>query len=156
VGLLVSPFILVSFGWRALFLLFGFLGAPLLAVWNATVPDKPPAAQQLAAASAAAAAGKPAGGGGGGNGVTLGRLLSHPATWAIVVVNFVNHWGYFIYLNWMPTYFSKVIRFAWRQPRRPGPAQARILLTWMHSTLLPGCQRVPLLELPSPRAGPGL
>ncbi|KIY98369.1 putative anion transporter 2 [Monoraphidium neglectum] len=111
VGLLVSPFILVSFGWRALFLLFGFLGAPLLAVWNATVPDKPPAAQQLAAASAAAAAGKPAGGGGGGNGVTLGRLLSHPATWAIVVVNFVNHWGYFIYLNWMPTYFSKALGF---------------------------------------------
>jgi hypothetical protein len=21
----------------------------------------------------------------------------------------VNHWGYFIYLNWMPTYFYKVL-----------------------------------------------
>ncbi|KAK9915240.1 hypothetical protein WJX75_006550 [Coccomyxa subellipsoidea] len=30
------------------------------------------------------------------------------ATWAIIVVNIVNHWGYFIYLNWMPSYFHHV------------------------------------------------
>lgn len=116
-GLLLSPFILVTFGWRALFLVFGVLGGPLLAVWSAVVPDKPPVQQPQKAAAAAAAAdggkkgGKEGEGGraaGGGDGVTLGKLLSHPATWAIVIVNFVNHWGYFIYLNWMPTYFSKV------------------------------------------------
>jgi hypothetical protein len=113
-GLLLSPFILVTFGWRALFLVFGVLGAPLLAVWNAAVPDKPSAPQQppsSAAAAAAAAGGGAAAAAGGaapGGGVTLLKLLSHPATWAIIVVNFVNHWGYFIYLNWMPTYFSKV------------------------------------------------
>lgn len=69
---------------------------------------------------------------------SLLRLLSNPATWAIIVVNCVNHWGwgldqqripkfadlrfvdmcladsrmfmcsYFIYLNWMPTYFSVI------------------------------------------------
>ncbi|KAI8477407.1 MAG: hypothetical protein J3K34DRAFT_515747 [Monoraphidium minutum] len=115
VGLLLSPFILLTFGWRALFLVFGVLGAPLLAAWNTLVPDapprqpapQPPQGQQLQPADGKA----PAGGGGGGGGVTLGRLLSHPATWAIIVVNFVNHWGYFIYLNWMPTYFSKVLGF---------------------------------------------
>ena len=37
------------------------------------------------------------------------KLLSSKATWAIIVVNFVNHWGYFIYLNWMPSYFVKAL-----------------------------------------------
>lgn len=41
-GLLVSPLLLHRFGWRALFYIFGFLGAPLLGVWQATVPDAPP------------------------------------------------------------------------------------------------------------------
>ncbi|GFH23432.1 MFS domain-containing protein [Haematococcus lacustris] len=33
------------------------------------------------------------------------------ATWAIIVVNVINHFGYFIYLNWMPTYFVKALGF---------------------------------------------
>ena len=36
------------------------------------------------------------------------ELLSKSATWAIIIVNIVNHWGYFIYLNWMPSYFNAV------------------------------------------------
>jgi hypothetical protein len=36
------------------------------------------------------------------------RLLRSSAVWAIIVVNIVNHWGYFIYLNWIPSYFYKV------------------------------------------------
>lgn len=39
------------------------------------------------------------------------KLLSNKATWAIIIVNFVNHWGYFIYLNWMPSYFVKALGF---------------------------------------------
>jgi hypothetical protein len=38
----VSPLLLHRFGWRSLFYIFGFLGAPLLAVWQAAVPDAPP------------------------------------------------------------------------------------------------------------------
>ena len=41
--------------------------------------------------------------------VGIAKLLSSKATWAIIVVNFVNHWGYFIYLNWMPSYFVRVL-----------------------------------------------
>jgi predicted MFS family arabinose efflux permease len=106
-GLLLSPFILLTFGWRALFMVFGVLGAPLLAVWNASVPDKPSPQQQQQKQQQLASAPAP-GGAAGGKEVTLSRLMLHPATWAIIAVNFVNHWGYFIYLNWMPTYFSKV------------------------------------------------
>jgi ACS family sodium-dependent inorganic phosphate cotransporter/ACS family sodium-dependent inorganic phosphate cotransporter-like MFS transporter 9 len=44
-------------------------------------------------------------------GVAVAALLTKPATWAIIAANFVNHWGYFIYLNWMPIYFNKVLKF---------------------------------------------
>lgn len=118
-GLILSPLILLQFGWRALFYTFGLLGVPLLAIWLATAPKPqlkapPPAAAADGAKTAAAsepASSTPAGSaaaGGGSGPVSIGRLLSHPATWAIIIVNIVNHWGYFIYLNWMPSYFVKV------------------------------------------------
>jgi hypothetical protein len=39
-GLLLSPILLVNYGWRALFLIFGLLGGPLLALWLSVVPKK--------------------------------------------------------------------------------------------------------------------
>lgn len=39
---MASPLLLSAFGWRALFYIFGFLGLPLLLVWQALVPDSPP------------------------------------------------------------------------------------------------------------------
>lgn len=119
-GLVLSPIILLQFGWRALFYTFGLVGIPLLAIWLATAPKplpKPPSTPSAAAAavaadsakgSAPAAADTAAAAADDGAPVSIGRLLSHPATWAIIIVNIVNHWGYFIYLNWMPSYFVKV------------------------------------------------
>jgi ACS family sodium-dependent inorganic phosphate cotransporter/ACS family sodium-dependent inorganic phosphate cotransporter-like MFS transporter 9 len=94
------------------------LGVPLLAVWLATAPKPlPKAPAQPTAAAGEASSGQPLSGNsskaasgavGDKKPVSLWQLLSHPATWAIIIVNIVNHWGYFIYLNWMPTYFVKV------------------------------------------------
>lgn len=143
VGLFLSPLILQHYGWRALFHLFGLAGAPLLLLWAAVVPS------QAGKAAEAAAGGR---GDGSGSSVSVGQLLSKPATWAIIVANFgaprrtawadhvagwatwqarppacglspaahacslsspkfapVNHWGFFIYLSWMPTYFYRVL-----------------------------------------------
>ena len=41
------------------------------------------------------------------------QLLRSSAVWAIIIVNIVNHWGYFIYLNWIPSYFYKVCVKMW-------------------------------------------
>ncbi|KAL4424918.1 hypothetical protein ABPG77_009647 [Micractinium sp. CCAP 211/92] len=110
VGLLLSPLILQHFGWRALFYLFGLAGAPLLAMWALVVPGRKQEAGSTAAGSGSGAAGAAAAAGTPGSSkVGVLRLLSKPATWAIIIANFVNHWGYFIYLNWMPTYFYKVL-----------------------------------------------
>lgn len=136
VGLVLSPLIVMQFGWKALFYTFGLLGAPLIAIWLALAP-KPAAAAGSASSTAAAgvqksesAAGSSAGKSEGG--VSVWKLMSHPATWAIIIVNIVNHWGYFIYLNWMPSYFSKV-----RYCKRFTHASARIGWLCKDTTSLP-------------------
>jgi MFS family permease len=110
VGLILSPIILLQFGWRALFYSFGLVGLPLVAYWLATVPSKPLQQQEQQQQQQQAAPSSSEGGSGGSSRVSIWRLMSHPATWAIILVNFVNHWGYFIYLNWMPSYFVKVCK----------------------------------------------
>ncbi|GIL51685.1 hypothetical protein Vafri_7616 [Volvox africanus] len=166
-GLILSPLLLMSYGWRGLFYVFGFLGLPLLFMWLKVVPDSPAsqtaavaepatatatatatnttasqsktgvtrAEAPTASATAAVPAAAPAGSGAGsphfgssaatagssagssgtsatsGSDVSIGRMLTSSATWAIIAVNVVNHFGYFIYLNWMPTYFNKALGF---------------------------------------------
>lgn len=130
VGLFLSPLLLSKLGWRGLFFVFGALGLPLLAAWLAIVPkppqpmgvqktESPPVEPQSkiamspvpgevlekAAPPAKQATPDPHPVAKVG---TL-KLLSSKATWAIIVVNFVNHWGYFIYLNWMPSYFVRAL-----------------------------------------------
>ena len=127
-GLLLSPILLLQFGWRSLFSVFGMLGGPLIAFWMATVPDTAPGAAQKLLLQRAGAGGStsfgqarggsgeasfrasPAPGSSSAPGAEVGvrELLSSSATWAIIIVNIVNHWGYFIYLNWMPSYFNAV------------------------------------------------
>ena len=97
VGLLLSPLILSVAGWRAIFVVFGALAVPAALLWVGAVPSTAhnalPAAQGKSDPGALNSA------------RALRALLSHPPTWAIIVANFVNHWGYFIYLGWMPSYF---------------------------------------------------
>ncbi|KAG1674590.1 hypothetical protein FOA52_001839 [Chlamydomonas sp. UWO 241] len=135
-GLLLSPYLLLTYGWRSLFLVFGLLGAPLMAMWLLAVPSNPEVKIASAASSGsglggcggvkfgaeggtlsfrtAAAAGGASSSAVDPKGVTVKELLSHRATWAIIIVNVVNHWGYFIYLNWMPSYFSLALGFDMR------------------------------------------
>eukprot|EP00892_Ulva_mutabilis_P007198 jgi/Ulvmu1/4850/UM020_0136.1 len=101
VGLALSPAIIAAHGWSALFLSFGFLGAPLLALWQAVAPH-PTSQQKPPAADAASSSGGPR------RQASVGSLLRHPAVRAITVANVVNHWGYFIYLSWIPSFFSSM------------------------------------------------
>ena len=104
VGLLLSPLIIVRFGWPGLFLIFGAAGAPLLLLWQLAMPApavRPPAPAQTAAQSLEVptdvAQAPP----------SLGAFLRARPVQAVIVANFVNHWGYFIYLSWIPTYFAR-------------------------------------------------
>ena len=100
VGLLVSPLLLEMYGWRSVFYVFGALGLPLVIMWNLVVPNVESSKKEV-----------------GGDvptenqvhKVSLSTMLKNKAVWAIITANVVNHWGYFMYLNWMPTYFYKVL-----------------------------------------------
>jgi ACS family sodium-dependent inorganic phosphate cotransporter/ACS family sodium-dependent inorganic phosphate cotransporter-like MFS transporter 9 len=96
-GLAVSPLLLAWAGWRGLFAVFGVAGLPLLAGWLALVPK--PAPKAAATATAAAPTPPP----------PVRALLAHPATWAIIAANVANHWGYFVYLTWLPSYFASTL-----------------------------------------------
>lgn len=131
VGLILSPIILATLGWRALFYAFGLLGIPLLLIWSLVVPSSSGDISSMSSKSSSssslvgevvyqtdafdrlkkiretAALGTSISTT--STSVSISRFLSKPATWAIIIANIVNHWGYFIYLNWMPTYFYKVL-----------------------------------------------
>jgi predicted MFS family arabinose efflux permease len=143
VGLALSPFIIASFGWPALFIIFGALGAPLLAAWYSVMPTHGARTKSVAASSlgdpasrtaqsdsattspreaiaapadstearsSAGSAHSEALAASSADPTSVGAFLQHRATWAIVIANFVNHWGYFIFLSWIPAYFAKVFQ----------------------------------------------
>lgn len=103
VGLLLSPLLLEMFGWRSVFYVFGALGIPLVLMWNLVVPDVELHATLQKEVVEAPSSRKE------DTAVSLSTMLKNKAVWAIITANVVNHWGYFMYLNWMPTYFYKVL-----------------------------------------------
>ena len=120
-GLLASPPLLAAAGWRGLFYVASAAGAPLLAAWLALVPRrrrKQGGKEGGAGPAAAAAAGAPA------PPLASPRTPSDPTTlppptipnflrsravWAIIAANVANHWGYFVFLNWLPSFFAGVL-----------------------------------------------
>ncbi|CAI7781107.1 unnamed protein product [Closterium sp. NIES-53] len=129
-GLLSAPSLMAlpGLGLTGPFLLFGALGLLWLALWLLLVPGDASGASVAPSASAASAAsGADIGGqlegkqkmqggvGASGSRVTVWQLLSHPASWAIIIANAVNNWGYFILLSWMPLYFNQVLHTDIRQ-----------------------------------------
>lgn len=110
-GLFLSPLIMAAFGWQGIFYIFGAIGFPLLAAWMALVPFNT-ASAPIPSISAPAPSAQPTSQAGRSPAarprISMLGLMSKPATWALITVNIVNHWGYFIFLSWMPSYFNKV------------------------------------------------
>ena len=77
-GLALAPILLQTVGWRGLFYVFGLIGAPLLAFWLAVVPPPTPRAKSGVEPPSK---------------LSAVQMMSKSATWAIIIVNFVNHWG---------------------------------------------------------------
>ena len=123
VGLLAAPAMLAtSAGVATPFLVFGFAGVAWGVVWAAFATTFPRGNRRVGKAELALIEGggsvvekKEAGGGlpkGGAEKkpkTPFRLLLSRAPTWACVFANFVNNWGYFILLAWMPLYFKQVL-----------------------------------------------
>ena len=137
IGLLVAPLLMSRFGIAGPFYVFGAIGVAWAAVWNARATSYPRANERVgeeelkfiedggaivdhlrssSSESSSSSSGKEI-----DDEVIVvtevekkttpwKMLLSHPATWACVVANFVNNFGFFILLAWMPKYFNDVVK----------------------------------------------
>ena len=47
---------------------------------------------------------------GSSGGIPWGILIQSPAVWAIVVNNFAFHYATYVLMNWLPTYFQRLVR----------------------------------------------
>ncbi|CAI5481042.1 unnamed protein product [Closterium sp. Yama58-4] len=96
VGLLSAPSLMAlpGLGVTGPFLLFGALGLLWLALWLLLVPGDASAVPIASAASGADSGGQLEGKHNTQSGprVTVWQLLSHPASWAIIIANTVNNW----------------------------------------------------------------
>lgn len=91
VGTLAGGIIMVAFGWRAIFLLFGLATLLWLVPWHAV--SKP---LRSAAIGRAIVAPYP-----------LGRLLRLPALWLMGIGHFMSNYGFYFLLAWLPLWLVK-------------------------------------------------
>ncbi|NUN03594.1 MAG: MFS transporter [Bryobacteraceae bacterium] len=95
VGLPLAAFLVSSFGWRLMFLMLGLACLIWLVPWLSWVGRDDPAAAPRASSP------------GSKQPLSLGRLLSHPAVWGIILGTY--SYMYFVYysMTWMPLYLEE-------------------------------------------------
>jgi ACS family sodium-dependent inorganic phosphate cotransporter len=105
-ALIVTPWIVIHFGWPWAFYSFAALGLFWYAIWRAQVTSSPEqnprvSAEELRAIQAeadpSAASTRP----------PLSALLGSTAVWAIIVCHFCNNWSGYVLLSWLPTYLNE-------------------------------------------------
>ncbi|KAL7133918.1 hypothetical protein ABFS83_12G171900 [Erythranthe nasuta] len=109
VGLVVSPLAMSTIGISGPFVLFSFLGYVWLLTWIFRVENDPQDSTSISKAELRLIqAGKSDSHAIKGKLPSLSLLFSKLPTWAIVLANVTNNWGYFVLLSWMPVYFKTV------------------------------------------------
>lgn len=109
VGLVLTPLVMTSIGISGPFILFTSLGLLWLLTWVSRVTNDPQECSsisksellliQAGKANSSAIKSKPP---------PIRLLLSKLPTWAVILANITNNWGYFVLLSWMPVYFKTV------------------------------------------------
>jgi MFS family permease len=105
-ALIVTPWIVIHFGWPWAFYSFAALGLFWVAIWRVQVTSSPEQNPRVGAAElrqvqaeegANAASTRP----------PLSALLGSTAVWAIIVCHFCNNWSGYVLLSWLPTYLNE-------------------------------------------------
>lgn len=109
VGLVLTPLVMSSIGISGPFILFSSLGLLWLTTWVYHVTNDPQDSSTIRKSELRLIqAGKSDSPATKGKFPPLGLLLSKLPTWAIILANITNNWGYFVLLSWMPVYFKTV------------------------------------------------
>ncbi|MBE3604182.1 ACS family MFS transporter [bacterium] len=106
VAMLLSPLIILRYGWPAVFYISGALGVAWLAAWQIKAADGPEECRGVSAAEMTIiAAGR-------ADQITLAdsipwrAIMREKAVWAIVIAHLCNNFGFYIILLWLPSYLK--------------------------------------------------
>jgi len=108
-ALLLTPAIVLTWGWQTVFYCFGMLGFLWFMLWYLLASDSPEAHPTIHPAEVQFIRGDapppPK------NEKTPWRLLlSKAPVWAIIINHFCSNWGFYVILTWLPTYFKQALR----------------------------------------------
>ena len=105
-ALLITPAIVVQFGWEWAFYSFGLLGVVWFAFWQPLITSHPADHPTISDAERELIA-KDMVPGDMHQSPPWRKLLSSSAVWAIIVAHFCANWGTYVLLAWMPTYVNR-------------------------------------------------
>lgn len=121
IGLLLSPLILLSpyGGWQALFVLYAAAAIPLIVTWWQFVPKFSNSFLDYSISEARLSKdvnsnvnnSKGSSSTKNSTAIPLIDMISSSPVWAVIVGTIVNHWGYFIYLTWLPAFLNTKVGF---------------------------------------------
>jgi MFS transporter, ACS family, solute carrier family 17 (sodium-dependent inorganic phosphate cotransporter), other len=107
-ALLLTPMIVLAWGWQAVFYCFGLLGFLWYAFWQFFASDSPethssihPTEVQFIRTNSPSPPRNEK--------TPWGLLLSKVPTWAIIINHFCSNWGFYVILTWLPTYFKQAL-----------------------------------------------
>jgi ACS family hexuronate transporter-like MFS transporter len=100
-----------QFGWQATFLVVGVLGAAWLLPWLLVYRGDPGAHPWLSEAERAHIAGGPADAAKAGYAPSIGQLLRHRQSWAIIVARFFIDPVWWLFVSWLPIYLAETFGF---------------------------------------------
>lgn len=116
VGLVLAPVLMSSIGISGPFILFASLGLLWLVTWLSRVTNDPQDSNYVKRSELRLIqAGKSDSPVNKGERPPLQFLFSKLPTWAIIIANMINNWGYFVLLSWMPVYFKTVFNVNLKQ-----------------------------------------
>jgi ACS family sodium-dependent inorganic phosphate cotransporter len=111
VGLLLTPFLMVHFGWRSVFYSFGILGFLWYILWHRLAANRPEDHPTISSEELlyiqqhrpdAARAEK----------VPWRLIFSKAPVWALIAAHFCNNLGGYFVVTWVPTYLNKELGVA--------------------------------------------
>lgn len=107
IALLVSPLIVISWGWPAVFYISGALGIVWLAVWQIKAANGPEECAGVSAEELGLIMSERPTEVGLADRIPWGRILREPAVWAIIIAHLCNNFGFYIILLWLPSYLTR-------------------------------------------------
>ncbi|ULR30819.1 MFS transporter [Dickeya fangzhongdai] len=106
--------LLLTLGWRGMFIAIGLAGIPLLLVWLKFYRE-PTAAEERDIHAGTTAAAAASGDEAAKNQPGWGALFRHKTTWFMILGNFSIMFTIWVYLTWLPGYLEKSLGFTLKQ-----------------------------------------